>query len=411
MATKADLVASCEAQNIFHRKGWSKKQLEEALEGGLKFGTLVEVKCARSGIGFSLPIEDVRPGLTHPGIRKYTQSNDPDLRGPATSVIDRQEWGSLEELEAAIELALEPEPPYEYTCKFEGAWVARITGAHPTYRFQRKFLDPVDWVDNASGRKFFDLQEDGIYECCYKSRKGNESRYHYRMTGGERQEITLEDIEALFPLTSKEAQPEVAGCQVAEKWLGEVGETVEHQGEDGPEVIVIVKVDSTYHWQDEDGISGTGAHNTDTDIMYDWYEHTTQYRPATPDEVAEHQARKNQHQERAAAVARLKEIAATIIDANNIESVSPDKADNQPFPLGPEFILRQGYYQANEMLVLETPEGESARLWHLTYNWRDGDCWDWNNVAGTHIGRYIEISAEAQAEIEGLLEVAARPEI
>lgn len=399
MVTKKELVAQAESQNVYFRPSWSKQKIEEAIASGVKFGDLVKHTCPRSGIEFEVAIEDHRDDLVFPKCRYYLSHNNWEVRGPAVRVIESRKWDSWEELEAAIELELNPPPEPEPECafKFEGDWVARITGASAKYRFSRDFVNRTDWADGKSGRSVYHIKQDGVYETCYKSRKGNESRCYYSVENGVATEISLTDVEALFPVIEeqKPSQPSLEGCSVVEAQLGAEGDTVEYDGQ----IVVIVKVDRVYNWEDEDGISGTGHQWTDCDILFEWYEFTTYYRPATEEEAVTYQEAKAQKLQKAKAEDQLKELARDILDRTDSQSPSI-----KYIPQGPKFTITPGYATDFQKLVLD-----GNKLWNLQYNGADGDDWSHNNVGGSHIGCYIEVDDSLKAKIEELMDIAAKP--
>lgn len=348
---------------------------------------MVEIICSRSGLKFEA---ENRRKKVHPRINFYTSHKDWDLRYKAVAVIERgkaEGWDSFEKFEAEIQKALHPDPPPRPHYDFEGAWVARIVGSDRKYRFERDFLTPVD----KEGRfKRYNLvaQGDGIYETCYESAKGNKTRRYWRVENGELVQISLEDVETLFPEIPEIVPASVEGCLKVNKHFPE-GTTIEHDGS----IYFVVCLDSVDHWEDEDGIGGTGKYYGDSYIVWEKTEYTAYLRPATESEIAEYQARKQAELSKKSAIARLHQIAEMI-------GTGAEQPPRSNYPKGQQFVLRQGHFQANEVLLLES---DSDRLWHLTYNGRDGDDWRPNNVAGTHIGRYLTISPDLRAEVEELL--------
>lgn len=158
---------------------------------------LIEVVCSRSGLKFEA---ENRRKKVHPEIAYYTTHKNYDIRYTAIAVIEKgkaEGWGTIEKFEEEIQKALNPEPPTRPDYDFEGAWAAVIEGSNEKYRFNRVFLKAVD----TEGRfKRYAFADNGIYECCYKSGKGNETRYYYRVENGTKQRIELEEVESLFPV-------------------------------------------------------------------------------------------------------------------------------------------------------------------------------------------------------------------
>lgn len=345
---------------------------------------MVEVICSRSGLKFEA---ENRRKKVHPEISFYTTHKDWDFRYAAVAVIERgkaEGWDSIEKFKEEIKKALNPEPQPRPDYDFEGNWAAKITGSDIKYRFSRNFLTPVD----KEGRfKRYNLAAagDGIYETCYESAKGNKTRRYWRIENGELIDLQLEDVEKLFP---EIVLSSIEGCIKVDKYFPE-GSTVEHEGE----LYTVVRLDSVEQWEDEDGIAGTGRNYGGTHIVWEETQYTAYLRPATEEEIAEYNARKQAKAEKATAIARLIEIAKTITTENKAPRVSD-------YPKGKEFVIRQGHFQANEVLLLED---DGDRLWYLIFNGRDGDDWRPNNVASAYIGRYLEISPDLRIEIEELL--------
>lgn len=65
------------------------------------------------------------------------------------------------------------------------SWVAKITGTHAQYKFDRKF---VDSVDNNWTERYYDLAA-GYYEVCDAG-----ERYFIRVTGGKIMNISEEKV-------------------------------------------------------------------------------------------------------------------------------------------------------------------------------------------------------------------------
>lgn len=353
---------------------------------------MLEIICSRSGLKFEA---ENRRKKVHPAISYYTCHKNYDIRYPAIAVIERgktEGWDSIEKFEEEIEKALNPEPQPRPDYDFEGAWAAEITGSDKKYRFERTFLTKVD--EEGRFKRYSIIAEgDGIYETCYKSAKGNQTRRYWQVKNGELTQISLEEVEILFP----EIKPvSVEGCVKVEKFFPE-NSPVEYEGQ----IYFVVRVDSVTHWEDEDGVAGTGYNNNDTYTVWEDTVFTSYLRPATSEESAQYEEIKQaklveetQEAERKEAVKRLKEIAKTITVSNG--AITPESAS---YPNGKAFVLEQGYYQPNRLLVLE-----HNRLWSLRYNGRDGDDWSYNNVAGSCIGCYLEITPELKTEIEELID-------
>jgi hypothetical protein len=348
---------------------------------------MIEIICSKSGLKFEAPNKRRK---VHPEISWYTNHKDMDLRYKAIAVIERgksEGWSTLEKFEEEIQKALNPEPQPRPDYDFEGDWVARITGNHSKYRFDREFLDAVD-SEGRFKRYAIKCCENGIYETCYKSGKGNETRRYYRLEGGLLSEIQLEEVEAIFP---KEVAEEVAleDCIVTEGYLGETGGFVELEGQVYTIVWIETYSKTVSEWDDFEDEWRTRKEP----VSKNWL------RLAEPEQAEQFLSEVRSQAEAAEALKnatrRLKEIAKKVTVSEG--AISPKSA---AYPNGRQFVLRQGYFQANELLVLEE---STDRLWRLLYNNRDGDDWSYNNVEG-YIGCYLEIQPELKAEVESLLD-------
>ncbi len=237
---------------------------------------MIEIICSRSGLKFEA---DSRRKKVHPDISYYTTHKNLDIRYPAIEVIERgknEGWDTLEKFEEEIEKALNPEPKPRPDYDFEGAWVARIAGSDKHYRFNREFLTRVD-TEGRFKRFAIAAAGDGIYESCYKSAKGNQTRRYWQVKDGEMVQIELKEVETLFP----EIQPvSISGCICVEKYFPE-NSMVEHEGQ----LYVVVRVDSIEEWEDEDGIIGTGRHyDHNVYIVWEQQKFTSYLRLATNEE-------------------------------------------------------------------------------------------------------------------------------
>lgn len=370
---------------------------------------MVEIICKRSGLKFEAENHRMK---VHPRISFYTTHKNYDIRYPAIAVIERgkeEGWNSIEKFLEEIEKALNPEPKPRPEYDFEGAYACRITGFHPKYRFEREFVDPVD-KEGRFNRYNLRAEPDGIYETAYKSAKQNVTKHYYRLEDGVLTELALSEVEALFPAIDPPAAPDRAGCILVKAWLGAVGSVVQYDfdGTQGrspnPQLWKIVEVEAQPHWEDEDGITGSGHYDGGAAIVAEWNQYKSYLRLAT---LAEIEQQERLDADKAAAQNRTAEIKALWERVNADDAaVVPLRAD---YPQGPKVVVQRGYFQDNRILVLEpsTPT-QPDRLWALVYNGRDGDNWSHNNVAD-YIGRYIEIAPHRAAELQPLF-AALKPE-
>ena len=70
------------------------------------------------------------------------------------------------------------------------AWVAKITGAHSTYKFEREFLNEKE---NDGYNKFFELEEGGVYDVATDGQ-----RYYIAVQNGEVVDIDEDEIAGLL---------------------------------------------------------------------------------------------------------------------------------------------------------------------------------------------------------------------
>lgn len=101
------------------------------------------------------------------------------------------------------------------TASVSRAYVAKITGADGTYRFDRTFLEPAGKIYND---KIFDLKEDGedgFYELRTSEQRRSGislTRSYLKIENGEAVEIDLEDLETEFPAVEPTARPKLELC-------------------------------------------------------------------------------------------------------------------------------------------------------------------------------------------------------
>jgi hypothetical protein len=355
---------------------------------------MVEIICARSGLKFEA---DSRRKKVHPQIAYYTSHKNYDIRYPAIEVIERgktEGWNTIEKFEDEIQKALNPEPTVRPEYDFEGAWVAKITGSDDgQYRFNRLFLNAID----SEGRfKRYKLNGDGIYECCYKSGKGNQTRYYYQVKDGVKEQIDLEIVEKLFPaLESTENQSAVEGAIRIESPnpLGNKSDVITHSNQ--PHTIQHVEFKDL--WEDDDGITHQG--HPGQDCVHSWVTYVYYLKPSTDEELASHAERVQKNQIKVEAKKVLREIYDSISAPNG--AISPEKAS---YPNGEEIVVNQGYHQPNNLIVIT-----EDRVWGLAYNGRDGDDWRYNNVAGAWIGSWIPLTLELKAQLAQISEALCQP--
>lgn len=216
---------------------------------------MVEITCKRSGLIFEA---ENRRKTVHPEISRYTSHKDMDLRYAAITVIERgkaEGWATIEQFLAAIAKGEEPEPEVE--CDWDGAWLAKITGSDTQYRFSREFVAATKSEERGKPgakfyRKYYRLAglADGIYEGCYKSGKGNETRTYWKIESGVPQAIALAEVEAIYPLI--ESNPDSIKV-VHERFT--IRELIEREGQ----WYEVIAVHANYYNDDGEEV-GEGDH-------------------------------------------------------------------------------------------------------------------------------------------------------
>jgi hypothetical protein len=356
---------------------------------------MVEITCKRSGLKFEA---ENRRRSVHPSISYYTSHKDMDIRYAAIPVIERgktEGWKTVEQFEAKIEAALDPPPPLAIDWDLECAWVACISGYSEKFGYNRDFLKEVE----KNGRfNRFKLSEDGLYESCYKSNKGNQTRQYFQVKNGKRTEISQSELDSLLgdrPLKKEERLQNLEGCEkveTGEKYLGDAG-AIAHW-EDHHFEIVDFSVKTEY--EDEDGII-TNYSPCDTYCVAEYHQYTYWLKPATEEQIAALQETLSDNNAAAAAVKRCKEIArsggwTTPKDAN---------------PRGSKIGYR------DKVLSYDSPylqiDQSAGLLWAVSYNGRDGDDWSFNNAGGgTQVAHCTNLTPELEAEVLALAEVIQR---
>lgn len=343
------------------------------------------VICARSGLAFEA---DSKRKKVHPAIRHYTSHKDTNIRYPAIAVIEqgkKEGWDSLEKFQAEIKKALNPPltPPVEYD--FEGYWAAKITGYSKQYDYEREFLTPVEEV----GRfRRYRLTEEGCYQTCYRSAKGNETRIFWQVTGGVLEEISPEQLESVLGKRIDVEKPERGELIETKRLLGDIGETVQFNAR----WVTITAVEMIALYRDEEtGITST-YYPEDSSEVIEIETYRTWVEPATAEQVAECQA-----------IDKIKAYATkAVIELKEIDSTEQWEKPEQANPQGLKISLRDKTlgYDSSYLQV-----DRSARLlWRVVYNNRDGDLWSMNNLDGHSIAKCRPLTPELEAELDTIAE-------
>ena len=350
----------------------------------------MEVICSRSGLKFEA---DSRRQSVHPGIRYYTSHKDYNrVRYPAVEVIERgkkEGWTTIEKFEEEIQKALNPEPPVRPEYDFEGAWAAKIVGSDEKYRFNRLFLQEVDTEGRFKRYRF--NYGDGIYECNYKSGKGNVTGYYYRVEGTQKVQIDFSEIEKLFPsVETIEDELQIEGAiKVKPKHrLGNPGEVVTHD----EQLHTIVHIEINQYWEDDDGIIHKGE--AIGDCVYAWRQWIYYLKPATEEEIARHNQQVEADRVRKEAQKAIAQIYNNISVENG--AIAPK---NSSYPSGKELVVRMGHHQPNDLLIIT-----QDKVWGVTYNGRDGDDWRGNNIAGGWVGCWVPLTPELETQLNQIYE-------
>lgn len=77
--------------------------------------------------------------------------------------------------------------------KRQGVWVAEITGTHPTYKLDRKFIEADE--DNGTV-KTWKIEEGKIYCICPSTKY--KDQYFVKLENGELNELTKHQVEEIF---------------------------------------------------------------------------------------------------------------------------------------------------------------------------------------------------------------------
>jgi hypothetical protein len=157
---------------------------------------MIELICIKSGLKF---LAENRRLKIHPEIAYFTSHSDWDFRYKvAIPVIERgktEGWDTIDRFKREIAAAAAPKPRPTYD--FEGKWAAEIVGSDPQFRFERRFLTPVD--TEGRFKRYHLAGREGFFETCYESGKGNQTRRFLRVTKGVVVEIERAEVEAAFP--------------------------------------------------------------------------------------------------------------------------------------------------------------------------------------------------------------------
>ena len=392
---KSELIKIAIKENIFFCSSWNKAKIQENIDKDIKKDSKLTVVCSRSGLEFEVLIGKVREGLVHPEIAKWLNCKDLSVRYPAITAIEEgkdkglKTYQQFEEIiEATIEEENKPESIPDHD--FVGSWLAKIEGAHEKYRFKRSFSNPV-YIE---GRyKYFKIknQSDGIYETGYKSNAGNNTKNYYQIVKGEVVKIELEQVEQEFPEVSK---PEVSkedykDCLVVKENLGITGNVVSYKDN----YYKIVKLEVEHFYEDDDGATHT-SYPSDANYVFQISYYKTFLESATELDIAEYNQSVKEKQKAVETKKQLRQINEDLL--NNPNRISPI---NCGYPKGIELVLRQGYYQPNEILIITQDS-----IWSLVYNGRDGDDWSYNNVSGMWVGCYLPINSGFREKVISLIE-------
>jgi hypothetical protein len=358
--------------------------------------TLYRIICSRSGLEFEA---ETRRFKVHPQISYYTAHKDADIRYPAIQVIERgkkEGWNSIEKFLEEIKLALNPPPAPKVHYHLECAWVAKITGYHEKFEYEREFLKAVE----TNGRfKRFLLEDPGLYQSCYKSAKGNETRQWWLVADKNSfKEIKVEqalEILGANPLVAEKLRQQQIRTNakkiVSAVYLGAVGQTVKAEGS----WVKILALESRTEYEDEDGLI-TDDFPGDTRCVAE-YTTYTYWTELVEEEVAnrleqQQQAEQQLKERGVAAIRRIAEIALT-----------PNRtAPKDCEPRGTKISFR------DRRLSCDSPylqiDQEAGLLWTVFYNGRDGDDWEWNNY-GHSIASNQPLTPDLDLELTELIPV------
>lgn len=212
MVSKAELVKIAIERNIRFKKTWSKEQIETAIASGVTNDALW-VACKISGLKFDCVEWEVSDRTeVHPTISwwkkqackrgwyarffeaiEHCQEKGYDLAGFEKVLRRASDNLPFEE---------EDEKPYNLALtdmrdRVRKAWVAKVVGVSAKYDFDREFVEGfVEGHDNRD-RKFH-LTEEGIYEWCSYSSKGNATRKFIEVVSGGIKECSRDRVIEVF---------------------------------------------------------------------------------------------------------------------------------------------------------------------------------------------------------------------
>ena len=411
MTTKTELIRLAESKNIRFKKSWSKAKIQEAIDSGVTNDDPLWVTCSRSGLVFDA--KDNSRLTVHPTISWWLSRKDYEVRSEAQFAISQghlKGFTTIKQFEELIEEMLRQKKeeeeasyskphlcltdtgnPYNKKC-----WVAQITGLSEKYGYEREFVEESR-IGPASRERQFVLEKEGYYQSKSYSRGGNSSVYYYHFKDGVLEKIDEDRVKEVFgdPEEFKQAKrkehdklnKQVTKVFYDPRWSACTGTVLEVENH----FYTVLKITESY--EDEDG----GCHS--------YYSHSYDgaslafiiksyhCREATEQEI---EALQKEQQQRKAFENLRKEFKEIVKDIENSSNKNSPQIDT--YPSGKKFCLKQGYYQCNEELVI-APD----KIWILTYNWRDGDDWSYNNISGTHFGFWI---SSAEVNCERLLELA-----
>lgn len=292
MATKKELIEIAREKEIYFQEDWTKARIKAAIDSGVKLGDQVEVECHRTGLKFYVAVEDQKPKMAHSELSKYTDTNDVSRYRAAIDAIKHDTWTNWEELEAAIEHRLNPDPvtPLEgYIVKLRQASrvgryqkpsIAKVIGQDRRHGYKRRFVHAFSTIEG--GEWCFAIQDDGVYQLCDRNSNGSSIRSWLQVKDGKGVKISEEEAIAIVgepsPTEPKE-RPE--GCRRIIGVLGMDGEVIEYYGD----AIVVVAVRE--EWEND----YASSHLDDSDEIGLICRNVSYCRTATAEEGAEVRAR------------------------------------------------------------------------------------------------------------------------
>ena len=333
--------------------------------------------CEKSGLKFEA---ENRRRKTHPEIAFYTQHKDSEFRYFASKIIEQGKingWDSIEKFKSEINLAWEKEQnssEVEQKELYECNYIAQIVSSDSKYRFQREFITAESETTRKAGKfgqisnyRQYDLSllSDGYYEVNHRSAKGNDSRYYWLVNKGEISQISLEEVEKLFP---KIALEQLDTIKTTALDIPVFNSCFELNGQ------VYKIVDSQTIDYDEDGFSSDSYDYSG----FAYSETTWEYIEASQQDKELYFSKKTDAQLQQQEITAIKEKRQAII--NYLKETDCLPLEDNFNPQGEKIIIHENYSGIHDHVLID-----KNCLWAVYYNGRDGDNFSLSNWQDCYI--------------------------